>query len=138
MRTVGWLDEAKNTPILHAKMLVMGRIEWKDYGHPDYGEDIRAEFRPLTVWLGSANWTGGSTNHLEFGIVSRDAKLLSTATDFVADVIAFSEPLDSKCVGPEPNMVGYEVDDAAMWEASENQRIAHEEWEAQQLEDDEP
>jgi hypothetical protein len=32
-------------------------------------------------------------------------------------------------------MLNYEVDDAAMWEASENQRLAHEEWEAQRLED---
>ncbi|OBK47885.1 hypothetical protein A5655_00145 [Mycobacterium sp. 1081908.1] len=117
-------------------MLVLGEISWPIYETP-YGTDEGSpRFTPRTVWMGSANWTGGSTNHLEFGIVSRDAELLTAATDFVADVIAFSEPLGSSCTGPEPNMLVYEVDDAAMWEASENQRLAHEEWEAEQLEDE--
>jgi hypothetical protein len=115
---------------------VLGKIDLKEYGHPDYGSDERLEFRPIAVWWGSANWTEGSRNHLEVGCVSRDAQLLDSATDFVADVIAFSEPLGSDCAGPEPNMLTYEVDDAAMWEASENQRLAHLEWEAQQLEDE--
>ncbi|KZS67816.1 hypothetical protein A4G28_26990 [Mycobacterium ostraviense] len=119
-------------------MLVLGRIDLEDFGHPDYGSDEHLRFRPTAVWWGSANWTEKSSNHLEVGFVSHDAELIDAATDFVADVIAFSEPFDSACAGPEPNMLGYEVDDAAMWEASENQRIAHEEWEAQQLEEDEP
>ncbi|MCP3811204.1 hypothetical protein NLX62_02460 [Mycobacteriaceae bacterium Msp059] len=136
VRTVGWLKEAKDNPIVHAKMLVLGEISWPIYETP-YGTDEGSpRFTPRTVWMGSANWTGGSPYHLEFGIVSQDSELLSAATDFVADVIAFSEPLGSSCAGPEPNMLGYEVDDAAMWEAAENQRIAHEEWEAQQLEDE--
>ena len=131
VRILGWQGGKKNNPILHAKMLVLGRLDWKDYGHPDYGTDERVEFTPMVAWWGSANWTEGSRNHLEVGTISRDAQLLSTATDFVADVIAFSEPLTSDCAGPEPNMLGYTFDDAAMWEASENQRIAHEEWEAE-------
>ena len=45
--------------------------------------------------------------------------------DFVADGIAFSEPLGSECAGPEPNMLSYEVDDAAMYEAAEQQRLDH-------------
>lgn len=137
VRVLGWRSGRKN-PIIHAKMLVLGTVVLQDYGHPDYGSDERLEFRPTVVWWGSANWTESSSDHLEVGFVSHDAELIDAATDFVADVIAFSEPFDSDRAGPEPNMLGYEVDDAAMWEASENQRIAHEEWEAEQLEDDEP
>jgi hypothetical protein len=137
VRVLGW-RRGRNNPIIHAKMLVLGKVVWEDYGHPDYGSDEQVKFRPTAVWWGSANWTETSPNHLEVGFVSHDAKLIDAATDFVADVIAFSEPFDSDCAGPEPNMLGYEVDDAAMWEASENQRLAHEEWEAQRLEDDEP
>lgn len=37
----------------------------------------------------------------------------------VADVIAFSEPIDTTCAGPEPNLVQVEFDDAAMAEAME-------------------
>lgn len=138
VRTLGWRDRKSDNPIVHAKMLVLGEIDWPTYETP-YGTDEGSpRYTPQTVWLGSANWTEGSANHLEFGIVSRDAELLEAATDFVADVIAFSEPLGSSCAGPEPNMLGYEVDDAAMWEASENQRMAYEEWAAEQLGDDEP
>lgn len=137
VRTVGWRDRKSDNPIVHAKMLVLGEIEWPTYETP-YGTDEGSpRFTPQAVWLGSANWTEGSANHLEFGIVSRDAKLLSEATDFVADVIAFSEPLGSSSAGPQPSMLGYEVDDAAMWEAYENQRLARDEWEAEQPEDDE-
>ena len=71
------------------------------------------------LWWGSANWTEGSSKHLEAGFVSHDAELIDAATDFVADVIAFSEPVGSPCAGPEPNMLSYEVDEAAMWEAAE-------------------
>ncbi|VBA38775.1 hypothetical protein LAUMK191_05669 [Mycobacterium attenuatum] len=123
VRIVGWRG-GRNNPILHAKMLVLGRIDLEAYGHPDYGSDERLEFQPMAVWWGSANWTEGSRNHLEVGSVTNDAKFLSAATDFVADVIAFSEPLGSDCAGPEPNMLRCEVDDAAMWEASEQQRLS--------------
>ena len=94
--------------------------------HPDYGEDMQAEFQPMTVWWGSANWTGGASDYLEVGFSSSDPKLEEHATDFVADFIAFSEPAGSSCASPEPNMLTYEVDDAAMWEASEQRRLDHE------------
>jgi hypothetical protein len=91
VRIAGWRG-GRNNPILHAKILVMGRIELRDYGHPDYGSDERLEFQPTAVWWGSANWTEGSRNHLEVGSVTYDAEFMSAATDFVSDVIAFSEP----------------------------------------------
>ncbi|QUR69839.1 hypothetical protein F6B93_14625 [Mycobacterium spongiae] len=95
-------------------MLVIGRVEFMNY-ETEYGiVDDGPRFRPMAVRWGSANWTEGSRNHLEVGCVSRDAQLLDAATHFVADVIAFSEPLASECAGPGPNIVTYEVDDAAM------------------------
>jgi len=115
----------RNNPIVHAKMLVMGRLLLKDYGHPDYGSDEQLEFQPMSAWWGSANWTDGSLNHLEIGTVTSDPAFLTAATDFVADVIAFSEPWGSEHASPEPNLLSYEVDDAAMWEAWEEQRLDH-------------
>jgi hypothetical protein len=126
VRVLGWRSNDNSAPIVHAKMLVLGRIELRDYGHPDYGQDERLEFQPTAVWWGSANWTEGSRNHLEVGFVSHDSELLNQATDFIADVIGFSEPFGSTRAGPEPDMLHYEVDDAAMWEAWEQQRLDHE------------
>ena len=138
VRILGWRSGRRN-PIIHAKMLVLGHgCVAGCYGHSDYGSDERLSSGRRQCG-GSANWTENYSDHLEVGFVSHDAELIDAATDFVADVIAFSEPFDSDRAGPEPNMLGYEVEsDAAMWETSENQRIAHEEWEAEQLEDDEP
>jgi hypothetical protein len=39
------------------------------------------------------------------------------AADFVADVVAFAEPVESTCAGLEPNLVRVEFDDDAMAEA---------------------
>src|SRR5262245_15792526 len=117
-------DVCTNRPLLHAKMLVLGRIDLIEYGPYGYGDE-RLEFRPMSVWWSSANWTERSRNHLEVGFTSSDPALAEHATEFVADVIRFSEPLGSPCAGPEPNMLSYEVDDAAMWEAAEEQRLDH-------------
>ena len=85
-----------------------------------YARTGRRHASPRKVlWWGSANWTEGSSYHLEAGIVSHDAELIYSATDFVADMITFSEPVGSPCAGPEPIMLSYEVDEAAMWEAAE-------------------
>ena len=73
---------------------------------------------PQAVWWGSANWTQLSPSHLEVGFARDDPALVREAADFVADVIAVSEPVDITCVGPEPNLVPAEFDDAAMAEAA--------------------
>ncbi|ODO50070.1 hypothetical protein A5N54_13020, partial [Streptococcus pneumoniae] len=77
------------------------------------------DFEPRTVWWGSANWTVRAGSHLEVGFACDDPTLVEEATAFVADVIAFSEPIDTTCAGPEPNLVQVEFDDAAMAEAME-------------------
>ena len=69
--------------------------------------------------VGSRTGPRGRVITFEAGIVSHDAELIYSATDFVADVIALSEPVGSPCAAPEPNMLSYEVDEAAMWEAAE-------------------
>ena len=77
------------------------------------------------MWWGSANWTQLSPSHLEVGFACDDPALVRDAADFVADVIAFSEPVDTTCVGPEPNLVPAEFDDAAMAEAAYEQHLAY-------------
>jgi hypothetical protein len=59
-----------------------------------------------------------SPSHLEVGFACDDPALVREAADFIADVIAVSEPVDTTCVGPEPNLVPAEFDDAAMAEAA--------------------
>ena len=41
-----------------------------------------------------------SPSHLEVGFACDDPALVRDAADFVADVMAFSEPVDTTCVGP--------------------------------------
>jgi hypothetical protein len=116
VRVAGWHREGTK-PLLHAKILVLGHVVHNVYGPEDgYGEEM-LDFEPRTVWLGSANWTGMSRKHLELGFACDDPDLVREAADFVADVIAFSEPVNSVCAGPEPNLVRVEYDDAAMAEA---------------------
>jgi hypothetical protein len=118
LRVAGW-READQAPLLHAKLLVLGDLVW---GEDEWGrEDV--EFRGTSLWWGSANWTEASAKHLEVGCWSTDWGLVDEATDFLGSVIAFSEPWDSECAGPEPNLVDIEYDDdGAMWEAAQHLR----------------
>ena len=86
--------------------------------------DIWSEwhFVPQSIWSGSANWTEASRSHLEVGFLCDDPSLVRAAEHFVADVIAFSEPVDTACVGPEPNLVRAEYDDEAMAQAAAHTR----------------
>jgi hypothetical protein len=117
VRVLGWHHPGRK-PLLHAKLLVLGHLAINAYG-PD--EDCCIEeldFEPRAVWWGSANWTRRSQSHLEVGFVCDDQALVEEATEFVASVIAFSEPVQSTCAGPEPDLVRVEFDDAAMAEAA--------------------
>lgn len=110
-------------PIPHAKLLVLGELT---HFHYPWGECSEPRFEPHTVWWGSANWTKRSQKHLETGFVCDDPALVREATDFVAEVIAFSEPVGTTCAGPEPNLVRVEYDDAAMAEAAGEMDLDHE------------
>jgi hypothetical protein len=81
-------------PLPHAKLLVLGELK---HWHDPWGECSEPRFVPQTVWWGSANWTNWSQKHLEVGFVCDDPTLAQEATDFVADVIAFSEPVGTTC-----------------------------------------
>lgn len=126
VRVAGWRREG-HKPLVHAKLLVLGEIGWVTYDTP-YGEYEDYRFEPQRVWWGSANWTEASSSHLEVGFVSDDPKLVDEAEGFVADMIAFSEPMTTQCPGPEPNLVevGYDNEAMAQWAAEVDE--AHEDY----------
>jgi hypothetical protein len=106
-------------PLPHAKLLVLGEVGAENFG-PDFWPDyyVGCRFTPQRVWFGSANWTEAARHHLETGFVCDDPLLAQHATSFVAEMIAFSEPVDSACVGPEPNLVHVGYDEDAIAEAA--------------------
>jgi hypothetical protein len=128
VRVVG-MTGAEQKPLLHAKLLVLGRLKWIELGDGPTEEVLT--FEPCSVWWGSANWTKTAHAHLELGAWSTDPALVREATDFLDDLIAFSEPLDSAAHGPEADLVLVDYDEAAMWEAWRD--IELEQWD-----DDEP
>jgi len=132
VRVVGWRQVGIDTskPLLHAKMLVLGHLGIEKFGPDDslYTEEL--VFTPSSVWWGSANWTRGAEFHIEFGCWSDDPDFTEHATEFVSDVVRFSEPIESTTVGPEPDLVTVVIDDEAMAEAAMEQADApeSEEW----------
>lgn len=133
IRVAGW-RRGRPKPLLHAKMLVLGRIGWTSYDTPYGLDEGNIRFTPQKVWWGSANWTDPSSTHLEVGFVSDDPKLVDNAADFVADIIAFSEPVTSTCPGPEPNLVEVAYDDEAMAHAAAEMDEAYEGYEDDEYE----
>jgi hypothetical protein len=137
VRVYGWREQQRNfKPLLHAKLLVLGEVR-VDTPCPEAPYHEELDFVPQQVWFGSANWTEGSTSHLEFGFVCQDPQLVRDTTSFVEDVIAGSEPVGTTHPGPEPNLVYVDFGDPtpeeiAEWEAYEAECRAQYE----QLEDD--
>jgi len=114
VRSAGWRGDKH--PLLHAKLLVLGdAIGWESDEFPDWGVHFR--FEPSKAWLGSANWTTGSAQHLEFGLWTTDLSLVEHTFKFVLDVIRFSEPFNTEADHPEPELVAAEWDDEAFYEA---------------------
>lgn len=121
VRVVGWRKrKGEQKPIPHAKLLVLGEVGAESFG-PDFWPDYHVEcrFTPQRVWFGSANWTERARYHSETGFVCDDPLLVEDVTSFVAEMIAFSEPVDSARVSPEPNLVQVDYDDAAIAEVAE-------------------
>jgi hypothetical protein len=113
VRVAGWRKAGKlEMPLLHSKVAVCCVAHsadnpvgaWTDY------------LDPVSVWLGSANWTKASAYHLEFGLWTTDPALLEAALDYITAVIKISEPADSHAVQPSPELVQAEWDDAAFAE----------------------
>ena len=116
VRVLGVRDRDSRKPLLHAKLLVLGEIRWITYSPASAPEFEELRFVPQSVWWGSGNWTEGSRSHLEVGFMSDDPSLVREATDFVATLIQFSEPADTTCVAPEPNLLYVDYEDAAFIE----------------------
>lgn len=102
VRIAGWGKNDPRKPLLHAKILVLGELEWARDGS---GGEAHPTFRAESMWWGSANWTKRATSHLEIGTWTRDPALVDAALNFVSAVIRFSEPVESTFVQPEPNLV---------------------------------
>ncbi|MGE2833886.1 hypothetical protein [Mycobacterium sp. SMC-4] len=128
VRVVGW-NKPGQKPLLHAKLLVLGQLGWRQYDTP-YGEREEFKFVPQTVWFGSANSTEAARNHLETGFVSDDPSLVQSASWFVQTVIGFSESAVTAGVVPRPDMRDLPWDDEAFAQASAELRDAYEGWDA--------
>lgn len=109
----------RSVPLVHAKVLVVGEIIYSDEGAMGEVGDFLV-FRPKRVWLGSANLTFNSRRSLEFGIWSDDRSLVASSTEFLVDLMAYSEPVESTRLQPQPELVPVEFDDEAMVEAMGN------------------
>lgn len=131
VRAAGWRGD-RRAPLLHAKLLVLGdAVGWDSDEFPDWGVHFR--FKPQLAWLGSANWTKGATQHLEFGLWTTDPSLVDYTFQFVLDVIRFSEPFDTTTDHPEPELVDAEWDEGAFREAAAEMALDHWQDEADEL-----
>lgn len=116
VRAAGWRGDSRR-PLLHAKLLVLGdAIGWESDEYPDWGVHFR--FEPRKAWLGSANWTKASVQHLEFGLWTTDPSLMKRTFQFVLDIIRLSEPFDTATDHPEPELIAAEWDEEAFREAA--------------------
>jgi hypothetical protein len=123
LRLAGWGERgARPMPLVHMKLLVLGvwTIQEGDYG------ELHEVFTSHRVWMGSANWTRKSSDHIEFGAWCDDPALVRTAAAFLTDLVRFSEPIGTPTTAPEPEMVAATWDDDAFYEAMTELRQAHE------------
>jgi hypothetical protein len=102
-------------PIVHAKMLLLGRMGWTDEHPSGHLSDVLF-FAPERLWIGSANFTASSRESLEMGMWTTDAELMSAARDWILRLIAMSEPLRSASDDSDPELVPVELDEAAIAE----------------------
>ncbi|NYF56565.1 hypothetical protein [Micromonospora purpureochromogenes] len=83
----------------------------------------RWELRVRQVWLGSANWThAAESDHLEFGLWADEPMLVKEVSEFLLDLLMFSEPLDTTANEPSPELADAHWDHAAFYEAMEAMR----------------
>jgi hypothetical protein len=113
VRVVGWKKaNNKKAPMLHAKLAVCcAAYTWE--GEMGGWND---HLLPMSVWMGSANWTALSSSHLEFGAWTTDKALAEAALQFMTDVIKVSEPWGSEAERPSPELVAANWDDEAFAE----------------------
>lgn len=116
LRTIGYRKDGKDlVPILHTKMVLLGELWWHDEDPLGGAADVIG-FRPVRLWLGSANGTTSSRSNLEFGLWLDDPTLLREAKRFLAEVIRHSEGLDPDGSHFEPELTEPHYDDDAFAE----------------------
>jgi len=122
VRVVGWSPKGnEQVPLLHAKLAICcAAHSWE--GEMGGWED---HLLPVSVWVGSANWTAQSSRHLEFGAWRTDPALAKTALEFMIDLIKVSEPVPGQAERPSPQLVEGEWDDDAFAELAEALRELH-------------
>jgi hypothetical protein len=107
VRLAGSRIGGRAAPLLHAKLLVLAEVHEYPMDGMTLWDDPwrRYTFEPKAAWFGSANWTRGATDNLEFGLWVEQPDLINHALDFLIDVIRFSEPLETKFDIPKPDLV---------------------------------
>ncbi len=126
VRVLGWRKGKQPVPLLHAKLAVCCAA----YGWEGEFASWNHSLAPLSVWMGSANWTNWSPKHLEFGAWTTDQALATAALEFIRDVIKSSEPRSSTAPHPSPELVEGKWDDDAFAELAREALEATEEDEA--------
>jgi hypothetical protein len=117
LRTLGMTGH-DGKPLLHSKLLVLGRLAWHEYGPHDGPTAEELRFEPLSVWWGSANWTDKAASHLETGTWSDDPQLAREAARYAEDLIGFSEPFGATTPLPVRDLPYVIEDTDAMREAA--------------------
>lgn len=116
VREVGFRQvKGQFVPIVHSKMLLLGRMWWHDEHPSGYPGDIFG-FRPERLWVGSANFTQSSRGGLEMGMWTSDPDLMQAARQYLMALVIMSEPLGE---GPDlltPDLIPVEYDDEAFSE----------------------
>ena len=125
IRTLGYRKGNKPVPLVHAKLALLGHLWWSDEGHLGRAEDVFG-FRPLRLWVSSANFTRSSRRNIEF---------LGATKRFLERLISASEELDSASDTPDPEFAPFEFDDEAMAEYVA-EMMGDEEMDEEEREDD--
>jgi len=112
IRMIGYRKGKKMVPIPHAKLMLLGHLWWSDEGPLGHVEDVTG-FRPLRLWVSSANVTGSSRSNLEFGYWTEDPALVKGASTFLEQLIGGSEALGLGSDIPDPSLAPIAFDDAA-------------------------
>lgn len=124
IRTIGYRTRGGSlVPILHAKLVLLGHMWWHDEGPLGHVDDVIG-FKAKRLWISSANFTGMSRLHLEFGFWTEDRALVEGAEDFLVKLMRSSEALDAESDVFEPDLAPVEFDDAAMAEVWREHLIA--------------
>ncbi|MPZ26515.1 MAG: hypothetical protein GEV12_08665 [Micromonosporaceae bacterium] len=114
VRVAGWqrAPDGSKRPMLHAKMLVLGVTTYYEDDDEMFAGDI-LKFHPKLTWMGSANWSYNTRNHIEFGMWSNDPDLVRHNHQYLLSLLTFSEPRGATSIGPEPELVSAVWDDEA-------------------------